>query len=227
MKKIASSTSQNANLVQYADAASSLFSNMITPASILCGAIIPLCFGSGIDYNGPASESKFEKFLRKIFPFVSTASMASLLVAITCSSVAVNQLTENKPAFAASVWDLLQRDYALAWAAVNSHFVFGMLGFMWLVGSKAYFMGGGPAAFGLALSGLTAMVSIVNRGVAIGGGKDSQRFGASIIGLVQSYLGLLWNHARHSCGPLEYVAVALFVGYVIGFSQHVLKQVFG
>jgi hypothetical protein len=151
--------------------------------------------------------------------------MASLLVAITCSSVAVNQLTENKPALAASVWDLLQRDYALAWTAVNSHFVFGMLGFMWLIGSKAYFMGGGPAAFGLALSGLAAIVSIVNRGVASGGGKAGQRFGASIIGLLQSYLGLLWNHARRSFGPLEIIAVALFVGSVIGYSKHVWKQI--
>jgi hypothetical protein len=161
---------------------------------------------------------------------VSTASLASLLVAITCSSVSVNQLAEHKPDLAASVWELLQRDYALPWTAVNSHFVFGVLGFMWLVGSKAYFMtgpGGGPAVFGIALSGMTAMISIINRGVASGGGKVGQRFGASVFGLVQSYLGLLWKHTRNTSGPLEYVAVALFVGSVIGYTRHVWKQVLG
>ncbi|KAL3938575.1 MAG: hypothetical protein SGARI_001687, partial [Bacillariaceae sp.] len=134
-----------------------------------------------------------------------------------CSSVAVNQLTENKPALAASVWDLLQRDYALAWAAVNSHFVLGMLGFMWLIGTKAFFMGAGPAAFGLALSGVTAMISIVNRGVASGGGAAGQRFGTSILGLFQSYAALLWNQSRRSFGPLEYVSVGLFLWAVFGY----------
>jgi hypothetical protein len=60
-KITSSSTAHQANLAQYADAASSLFSNMITPASILCGAIIPLCFASGLEYDGPDSETKFQK----------------------------------------------------------------------------------------------------------------------------------------------------------------------
>jgi hypothetical protein len=163
--------------------------------------------------------------LRKIFPLASVASLASLLVAVMCSSVAVNQLTENKPDLAASVWDLLQRDYALPWAAVNSHFVLGMIGFMWLIGTKAYFMGGGPAAFGLAMSGVSAMVSIVNRGVASGGGKVGQRYGRSIIGLFRSYLSLLWNRSKESFGPLEYVAVGLLVGSVMTYMKFVWVQV--
>jgi hypothetical protein len=141
--------------------------------------------------------------------------------------VAVNQLTENKPALAASVWDLLQRDYALAWAAVNSHFVLGMLGFMWLVGTKAFFMGGGPSAFGLALSGVAAMVSIVNRGVASGGGTAGTRFGTSILGLFQSYASLLWSHSRRAFGPLELVALGLFLWSVFGYGKFIWKQAQG
>ena len=60
LKKITSSA-QGASMAQYADAASGLFSNMITPASILCGAIVPLCFASGLDFDGPDGESQFQK----------------------------------------------------------------------------------------------------------------------------------------------------------------------
>jgi hypothetical protein len=56
-----SGTSRDASLEQFAGPASDLFGNMITPASILCGAIIPLCFASGLEFDGPADESKFRK----------------------------------------------------------------------------------------------------------------------------------------------------------------------
>ena len=188
---------------------------------VFCIAAAPLIF----TLPSPKWYILIDTVLRKIFPFASTASLASLLIAIMCSSVAVNQLTENKPDLAASVWDLLQRDYALAWAAVNSHFVLGMLGFMWLIGTKAFFMGGGPAAFGLALSGMTAMVSIVNRGVASGGGAVGKRFGTSVLGLFQSYASLLWTHSRKTLGPLEYVAVGIFLCSIIGYGNFLWKQI--
>ena len=48
-------------LGQYAPAAAALFGNMITPASILGGAIIPMSFASGLDFTGDEGESKFAK----------------------------------------------------------------------------------------------------------------------------------------------------------------------
>ena len=48
-------------LGQYAPAAAALFGNMITPASILGGAIIPMSFASGLDFIGDEGESKFAK----------------------------------------------------------------------------------------------------------------------------------------------------------------------
>jgi hypothetical protein len=50
-----------ASLEQFAPAAADLFGNMITPASILCGAIIPISFASGLDFNSGPNESKFGK----------------------------------------------------------------------------------------------------------------------------------------------------------------------
>ena len=61
LNPFSSTTARDASLQQFAGPASNLFGNMITPASILCGAIIPLCFASGLDFDGPADESKFRK----------------------------------------------------------------------------------------------------------------------------------------------------------------------
>mmetsp|Transcript_12784 Transcript_12784/g.27749 ORF Transcript_12784/g.27749 Transcript_12784/m.27749 type:complete len:280 (-) Transcript_12784:149-988(-) len=222
-------TSQRASAAaigQYAPAAASLFSNMITPASILGGAIIPMSFASGLAFSGDEDESKFAKFLRKTFPLVSVSSLASLLISVLWSSVIVNQLTENEPALAASVWDLLCRDYALPWAAVNSHFVLGMLGYMWLIGTKAYFMSGQQLSiFTLAMSAMIMMVSIVNRGIASGGGNEAYRYGKSIVGLISSYLSMLFQRIRSTFGPLECIAVVLFIGSFGSYAKYVWNQI--
>jgi len=219
-------TIQNASLAQYAPAAATLFGNMIVPASILGGAIIPMSFASGLDFYSDKNESKFAILLRKVFPFASVASLASFVVSVLWSTITVNQLTENQPALAASVWDLLCRDYALPWAAVNSHFVLGMLGYMWLIATKAFFMGGRqPAIFGLAISGLLFMLSIVNRGVAKGGGTEVHRFGANIFGLLNSYFSLLFRRARENFGPLEMLAAALFIVSCLSYAKYVWHQI--
>lgn len=219
-------TVQNASLAQYAPAAATLFGNMIVPASILGGAIIPMSFASGLDFYGDKDDSKFAILLRKVFPFASVASLASFVVSVLWSAITVNQLTENQPALAASVWDLLCRDYALPWAAVNSHFVLGMLGYMWLIATKAFFMGGRqPAIFGLAISGLLFMLSIVNRGVAKGGGTEVHRFGANIFGLLNSYFSLLFRRARENFGPLEMLAAALFIVSCLSYAKYVWHQI--
>jgi hypothetical protein len=46
-------------LGQYAPAVAALFGNMITPAAILGGAIIPISFASGLDFIGDKDETKF------------------------------------------------------------------------------------------------------------------------------------------------------------------------
>lgn len=138
----------------------------------------------------------------------------------------MNQLTENEPALAASVWDLLCRDYALPWAAVNSHFVLGMLGFMWLIGSKAYFMSGQQLSiFTLAMSAMIMMVSIVNRGIARGGGTEAHRYGKSIVGLLSSYHSMLFQRIRSTFGPLECIAVVLFLGSIVSYAKFVWNQI--
>lgn len=78
-------------LDQFAPAAAVLFGNMITPASILGGAIIPISFASGLNFNGDKNESKFSTFLRKMFPFVSVTSLASFIISVLWATMTVNQ----------------------------------------------------------------------------------------------------------------------------------------
>jgi hypothetical protein len=209
------------SLSQFAPDAASLFRNMITPASIMAGGALGLA--SQIDFHGAGDdpkennqkkkETRFAQVLRKIFPLICVASFTSHLLVVVWASVAVNQLSENKPAVAESVWHLIQRDYALEWAAVNGHFVLGLLGFLWLVATKAYFMGGqgpmGQSAFTLALSAMLVAVSIVNRGIAKGGGAPGLRFGSSVIGLLHTYLSLFYQRSLATFSPVEWAAVAL------------------
>lgn len=211
-----STTAMQGSLEQFAPDAAKLFGNMITPASIMAGAIMPLGFASQLDFNGDAAkESKFAQILRKIFPMACVASFSSNLLVVMWSSVAVNQLTENKPAVAASVWHLIQRDYTVEWAAVNGHFVVGLLGFMWLVATKAFFIGGqgpiGKSAFTLTFSAMISAISIVNRGIARGGGAPGLRFGSSVVGLLRTYTLLFYKRSFSGFSPMEWTAVALAV----------------
>ena len=198
-----------AALKDYAPAAASLFNNMKTPASILAGAMIPLGFLSPLPQppahvkavpptkkRGKQTEESdlaiaitksLDRSLRKSYLLVTLFSFGSELLAVIWSTVAVNQLTETVIPPAESVWALLQRDwYDLAWSATNSHFLFGMLGFMWMVGTRAYLMvqakpwNINPVSAGdeansntmsiasilMVASSFLLMISIVNRGVA-------------------------------------------------------------
>eukprot|EP00568_Trieres_chinensis_P019182 CAMPEP_0183324416 /NCGR_PEP_ID=MMETSP0160_2-20130417/76978_1 /TAXON_ID=2839 ORGANISM="Odontella Sinensis, Strain Grunow 1884" /NCGR_SAMPLE_ID=MMETSP0160_2 /ASSEMBLY_ACC=CAM_ASM_000250 /LENGTH=220 /DNA_ID=CAMNT_0025491991 /DNA_START=11 /DNA_END=673 /DNA_ORIENTATION=- len=193
---------------------------MKTPASILAGAMIPLGFLAPlpkpeIDEKG---ESPHHRLLRKGHLFIAVMSLCSELTSVMWATVAVNQLTEVAHAPAESVWHLLQRDFNLEWVAVNAHFVLGMLGFMSMIGIRGYLASvvagfsqtGSASVCAAAASGLLLMVSIINRGVASGGG-DGLRYGASILSLITTYVRLLVKRAisRDTFGPLELASVLL------------------
>jgi len=205
-------------LGQYAPAAISLFNNMKLPATILAGAMIPLGLAAPLKLEED-DDSKLTRILRRIYPVAVMIALSSELISVMWATVTVNQLTENKVPLAASVWDLLRQEYELEWAAVNAHFVLGMFGFMWIIGTRAYFVAQkgplGLSVAGIASSGLLTLVSIVNRGIAAGGGKAEHTFGGTIIGLVSNYVSLLLKRAvgltNRPAGALELIAVGLFL----------------
>ena len=203
---------------QYAPDAVSLFNNMKTPASILAGALVTLGFVVPIEPFSPdKKERKFEVTMRKLYVLVAIVSLLSELAAIIWSTVTVNTLTETAIKPTTSVWSLLQRDFSLSCTAVNTHFLLGMFGYTYLIGCKAYFLvqGGllGQSAICAAMSGLCLMLSVVNRGVAIGGGAGTGlRYGQNIFSLLWQYGTKLIQQATSretSFGFLEMGSVAL------------------
>jgi hypothetical protein len=222
-------SSTELKLQQFAPAASKLFSNMITPASILAGAMVPIGFVAPLAFRVTENESKLATILRRLYPFLCVMTLTSQLVSIMWASVAVNQLAESPVEMAESVWHLLQRDMALPWAAVNSHFVVGMLGFMCVIGTRAFFMAeqglAGKCAAGLAISGLASMTSVVNRGVASGGGFPSQRYGSSVLALFRAYITLLIKRSVQNFGLLELTGAGLAVASIVGTLKFLVGEI--
>lgn len=223
-------TSTSATLTQFAPAAASLFNNMKTPAAIIAGAMIPLGFAAPIPQTRDPKDTTFDFFLRRISPFMAVAALGSELLSVMWATVAVNQLTESKVKLAESVWHLLKRDFELEWAATNAHFSIGMFLFMCVIGTRSYFIGGqgalGKSACGLAMSILLLMVSIVNRGVASGGG-DGMRYGGNVLSLFRVYISHFLKRAFSTAGfgPLEIGAVGLLLVSTVGTINSIWSEI--
>lgn len=223
-------TARQASVVDYAPAAASLFNNMKLPASIIAGAMIPIGIGGPLKFEPDDDDGKFAILLRRLYPVAVVVALCSELISVMWATVAVNQLTETNIEAASSVWHLIQRDFQLPWVATNAHFVLGMIGFMWVICSRAYFMAAkgalGASTAGVAFSSLLLITSIVNRGVAAGGGSN-MRFGGSVLALFRCYTHLLLKRATsaHSFGPFELGAVGLFTFSIVNTIRLVIKDV--
>lgn len=204
-----SSTTELSALQDFSGAAGSLFGNLIGPASMIAGGLVPLGFLAG---EIPGDKSN-RKRLQTIYFLIAIFSLANELLAIMYATVASNKLTETVVAPAASVFALLQRDYELSWIGTNVHFITGLFGFMAMVGIRAYaFL---PShvhlpATGLAASFFLSMISVVNRGIAEGN-RQGQVFGSSIVSLMVRYMKLLLQQSVALKSPLALTALILGV----------------
>ena len=220
--------SQALQLQDYAPAATSLFNNMKLPAAVVTAGMISLGFATRFpELPKDTLEKVYDSDVRRrcaqlerLHIVVALISVTSELIVVLWSSVEVNQLTERVFVPTTSVWNLIQRDADLAWSAVNSHFILGIIGFIGMLWLRAYVMllaanasrslmvaaGTGTAA------ALCLMVSIVNRGVQAGGGPG-QNYGNTILDLFQHYVLLLFQAAtnQQSPGPLQETAILLEV----------------
>eukprot|EP00536_Pseudo-nitzschia_multiseries_P011640 jgi/Psemu1/29532/gm1.29532_g len=216
------------DLADYAPAATSLFNNMKLPAAVVTAGMISLGFATGfpeLPRETPDNKHIFTPRIRKrcealkrLHIVVALIAVTSELIVVMWAAVEVNQLTEKRYALAASVWDLIQRDCDLAWSAVNSHFVLGIIGFVAMLTLRAYVMLLAAEASNALLTAagagtgaaLCLMISIVNRGVESGGG-NGERYGSTIVDLLQHYVVLLFREATQeiSPGPLQLAAIVL------------------
>ena len=201
-------------LADYSSATASLFNNMKTTASILAAAMVPVGLLSPLKFEPDESDGRLEIFLRRSYPIFAVTSLTSELLSVMWATIAVNQLVETKLELTTSVWHLILRDFQMPWVATNAHFVLGMMGFMWVVCSRAYFVANkgpiGASCAGIGLASFLLLTSIVNRGVAAGGG-EGLRFGTNILSLFYTYGHLLVKRAftTETFGPLELGAIAI------------------
>ena len=187
-----------AEMADYAPAAASLFNNMKLPAAVVTAGMISLGFATRfpelprdtLDKVYPNSIRAQVAKLERLHIVLGLLSVTSELIVVLWAAVAVNQLTERTYEPATSVWQLIHRDCDLAWSAVNSHYILGIIGFVGMLWLRAYVMllasSASKSLMNAASTGTAAatclMISIVNRGVESGGGTAVDRYGNTILG---------------------------------------------
>jgi len=200
---------------------------MKLPAAVVTAGMISLGFATRfpelprdtLDKVYPTETRNLVAKLDRLHIVLGLISVTSELIVVLWAAVEVNQLTERSYAPAYSVWDLIHRDCDLAWSAVNSHFILGIIGFTTMLWLRAYVMLlSARASQKLILAASTGtgaalclMVSIVNRGVQSGGGNEVDSYGQNILDLVSHYASLLLQVATNvdNPGPLQFSAMVL------------------
>lgn len=216
-----------AAMSDYAPAAAALFNNMKLPAAVVTAGMISLGFATrfpelprdSLDKVYPQELRQQCAKLDRFHIILGLISVTSELIVVLWAAVEVNQLTERAYEPAYSVWDLIHRDCDLAWSAVNSHFILGIMGFTSMLWLRAYVMlltvNASRKLMIAASTGTAAalclMVSIVNRGIESGGGNSVDSYGHNILDLFQHYASLLLQVATDadSPGPLQLLAMVL------------------
>lgn len=228
-------------LADYAPAAASMFNNMKLPAAVVTAGMISLGFATRFpelprDSLGKVYPQEIRQRcakLDRLHIVFGLISVTSELIVVLWAAVEVNQLTERAFEPTYSVWELIHRECDLAWSAVNSHFILGIIGFSVMLWLRAYVMLLAAKASNKLMvaastgtaSALCLMVSIVNRGVEAGGGNTDDSYGHSILDLFQHYASLLLATATNtdSPGPLQFSAMILEITS-LGFLFVVLLQ---
>jgi len=214
-------------LMDYAPAAASMFNNMKLPASVMTAGMISIGFATRFPELPRDSLGRvYPKELRqrcakldRLHIVIGLISVTSELIVVLWAAVEFNQLTERSFEPTRSVWELIHNECDLAWSAVNSHYILGIIGFSAMLWLRAYVMllsAKASRKLMLAASTGTAaalclMVSIVNRGVEAGGGNVNDSYGSSILDLFQHYISLLLQAGMNSDspGPLQLLALIL------------------
>jgi len=209
-------------VADYSGAARVLFGNIIGPAALLSGGLVPLGF---LAPPLPHENKPWKKKMQRLYWLLTVASLSNELFAIMQATVASNKLMEVAAAPATSAFALIKRDYELQWVATNVHFMLGLLGFVGMVIIRA--LTTFPAslnrtAAGFAGSALLAMCSVINAGVSEGDGRG-HALGGNLLSLVARYFILLTNHVRAKKGIVATASIVLALVSLAGAVQNLLK----
>jgi hypothetical protein len=190
---------------------------MRTPAALIGGSLVPLGILSVPTIE--KEDSKRIKLMKKANIVLGVTSLLSEIIAVTYSSIAINKLAEVESPLTKGAAELIARNYELAWLGTNIHFLFGLMGFGLIVGSKAFFSNGsalGRATIGWAVATFLQALTIVNKGIAMGHGGSSDvpaRFASNFFTLIIRYLSLIVKSARGSFFAIGAIMVGLYALY--------------
>ena len=198
----------------YSAAAKALFGNVMSPAAMLTGGLVPLGF---LAEPMPDDGKPWKKKANRLYMVLSVASLANELMAIMYATVASNKLTEAAVRPATSVFALIKRDYELPWIGTNLHFMLGMMGFVGMIMLRAlclFPVSFNSATAGLAFSALLGMMSIVNVGISEGDGRG-KKLGGNLVTLGFRYVSLLVKEIHAKKTVMGALSLTLFTIYAV------------
>ena len=123
-------------VADYSDVARNLFGNFITPASLIISALVSMTLQQ---LPVPKYGNSFRKKLRGMYYTLCLLATTSEMICIITASIASSRIMEAGAATPTkSAFDLILRDYELAWVATSVHFMGGLMGFLAASGVGAY-----------------------------------------------------------------------------------------
>ena len=181
-------------LKDHSAAAIGLFNNMRTPAALIGGSLVPLGILSAPSVD-KEKDSKAVTIMKKANIIIGVTSLLSEVLAVIYSSIAINKLAEVESPLTTGSAELIAQHYELAWLGTNVHFLLGLLGQAFIVGSRAYISAGnmalGKATLGFAFAAIFKSLTVVNRGIEMGHGSTSALDGSVSKGRFASNFGML------------------------------------
>lgn len=188
--------------------ANGLFMQMRLVAIFPAGAILAQLFGMP-----PSPVDSFSLAMAKrIYLLVGVGSLSTGLSAVCFSTAALHQLSLLPPAPAASLNELLKRDYDFLHTGTVVNFVLCVLGLITMVGIRAFFWthcsAFGRTAALILTSSLFLIVSILNSSIEA---ENSELF--SVTRMVRHYIELLGQRVR-KC-QITLLALLILVGAAI------------
>jgi len=176
-------------------------------ASILGGSIL----GLGVSSAPKVEESDS----RSMNLLLGITSFLNEIVAITYSSIAINKLLEvTTHKLSDSLTNCVRASLQTGLVGYERSVFFGLFGFGLLIGSKASFLYGrkiGNIAACWSIAATLQCLSIVNQGIAVGGGSGriSDSSGSNIMYLTIEYTRLLLSNAWNNGATLSILAISL------------------
>jgi hypothetical protein len=206
-------------LADYSAAATGLFNNMRAPAALIAGSLVPIGILSAPTID--KDDSPGIKLLKKANIIIAVASLLSEILAVIYSSIAINKIAEIAQPQTTGVAQLLAEKHELAWLGTNIHFLFGMMGFALIVGSKSFFLCGselGKVTISWSIAAFLQALAIVNRGIAQGsvGDNVSSQFASNFFMLIVKYISAVIKASKGGVCSYAAIAVGAYAMYQTG-----------